>query len=61
MQDPKKNKHGDRYEEDGETYMNDHINGADYHVPDRRRGYDEDEYPERKERGRRRDDEYDDY
>ena len=36
--------HGYHYEENGETYMVDHINGVDWHVPKERDP--EDEYTE---------------
>lgn len=28
-------RHGEHYEENGKEYINDHINGVDWHVPDR--------------------------
>jgi uncharacterized protein (UPF0128 family) len=27
-------KHGEHYEENGQEYMDDHINGVDWHIPD---------------------------
>jgi len=35
------NQHGDRYQEGGEEYMVDHLNGVDWHVPRERDPEDE--------------------